>query len=88
MLKIDGSMVEGLGQDPRNEAIVSAVVELAHALAQGVGAEGIENAEQLEALRELGCEMGQGCYFSFPVPAEEAIALYTGSGYGLSESLP
>lgn len=74
-LKIDRSMIEGLGEDPKNEAILSAVVTLAHALDERVIAEGVETKEQFAQAREIGCDFAQGYYFARPLPSEEAGAL-------------
>ncbi len=74
-LKIDQSFVDGLGKDPEDSAIVHAVVTLAHALGLTVTAEGIETSRQLEALRDLGCDLGQGYYFARPQPGEIVRAL-------------
>jgi len=70
-LKIDQSFVDGLGTDAEDTAIVTAVVSLAHALDLRVVAEGVETSEQLANLRTLGCDVGQGTYFSPPLPADE-----------------
>jgi len=67
ILKVDKSFVDGLGHDQGTE-IVAAVVNLAHALGLEVVAEGVETPRQLEALRELGCDLAQGYLFSRPVP--------------------
>jgi EAL domain-containing protein (putative c-di-GMP-specific phosphodiesterase class I) len=75
MVKIDKSFVDGLGEKPEDTAIVEAVISLARALGLTTVAEGIETTEQLERLRELGCELGQGYYFSGALPAYEASAL-------------
>jgi len=50
-------------------------VNLGHALGFTVTAEGIENATQLNELRALGCDLGQGYYFARPQPAEVVRAL-------------
>jgi diguanylate cyclase (GGDEF)-like protein len=73
-LKIDRSIIEGLGQDPTNEAVATAAIVLAHALGAQVTAEGIMTSEQLERLRVLGCDAGQGFYFCEPRLSEAAIA--------------
>jgi diguanylate cyclase (GGDEF)-like protein/PAS domain S-box-containing protein len=65
-LKIDRSFVEDLGRAPADVAIVAAVIGMARALDLAVIAEGIENEPQARALRELGCELGQGFYFARP----------------------
>ena len=64
-----------LGKDPEDAAIVAALVNLGHALGFTVTAEGIENATQLNELRALGCDFGQGYYFARPQPAEVVRAL-------------
>jgi Amt family ammonium transporter len=74
VIKIDRSFVAGLLDSPVNLAIVRAVVGLAQGLGISVTAEGIEREDQLLALRELGCERGQGYLFAHPRPADEAGA--------------
>ena len=69
-IKIDRSFIATL-DDPRTLAIVTAMVELGHALGLTAIAEGIETAEQLAVLRELGCDLGQGFYLARPAPAAE-----------------
>ena len=79
ILKIDRSLVDGLGTEDENEGIVQVVVELARTLGLMVVAEGVENREQLEKLKEMGCELAQGFYFREPLPAEVAgdlLAVY------------
>ena len=71
IIKIDHSYVSGLGNDAEDTAIVHATAAFAKALGLGLIAEGIENAEQLARLRELGCELGQGYHFARPLPSEE-----------------
>ncbi len=71
-LKIDRSFVAGLGRDPKDEGLVSASIELAHALGLEAIAEGVETAEQLERLRELGCNLAQGYYFQRPSSGDAA----------------
>jgi EAL domain-containing protein (putative c-di-GMP-specific phosphodiesterase class I) len=70
ILKIDKSFVDDLGKG-RGAAIVSAVINLAHALGLKVVAEGVENEQQLEVLRELSCDFAQGFLFSEPLQALE-----------------
>jgi diguanylate cyclase len=57
-------------QDTNDAAIVRAIVAVAKSLGLQIVAEGIESEEQLEALRRLDCECGQGFYLSPPVSAE------------------
>jgi diguanylate cyclase (GGDEF)-like protein/PAS domain S-box-containing protein len=78
VLKIDRSFVSGVDVDPQNQSIVSAFIELARGLGMTTLAEGIETEGELAFLLERGCVMGQGFYFSKPVPPEEIIALVLG----------
>jgi diguanylate cyclase (GGDEF)-like protein/PAS domain S-box-containing protein len=72
ILKIDKSLVQGLGEDPKDTAIVQVVIEVGHTLGMKVVAEGVESAEQAMLLREMGCDLGQGLYFAEPLPSGEA----------------
>jgi diguanylate cyclase (GGDEF)-like protein/PAS domain S-box-containing protein len=69
-LKVDRSFIDGLGREPEDSAICTAVISLAHALGLRAIAEGVETPEQLAELRTLGCEMAQGYLFGKPAPAE------------------
>jgi diguanylate cyclase (GGDEF)-like protein/PAS domain S-box-containing protein len=69
-LKVDRTFVDGIGRDPEDSAICTAVVSLAHALGLRAVAEGVETAEQLAELRTLGCELGQGYLFGRPASPE------------------
>src|SRR5262249_19883868 len=74
-VKIDRSFVSGLGSDPGDAAIVSAVIGLAHALDLKVVAEGVETEHQLAELIALGCDEAQGYYFAPPQPVDDLRAL-------------
>ena len=74
-LKIDQAFVRGLLDDPGDQAIVLAVVTLARTLGLQVIAEGVESAEQMSLLNEFGCDIGQGYYFSKPLPADDMFDL-------------
>ncbi len=69
-LKIDRAFVRDMAADANDAAIVSAIVGIAKSLGLHLVAEGIESADQLSCLRKLGCEAGQGFYFSPPVAAD------------------
>ena len=77
-VKIDKSFVGGLGEDVEDTAIVRMIVELAHTLGMEVVAEGVETEEQAALLKEMGCDFGQGFYFSKPLPPEDVPEFLTG----------
>ena len=70
-VKIDRVFIEGLGRDADSEAIVAAIIAMAHALGKTVIAEGIETDEQWLLLHKLKCDRGQGFKFSRPLPAAQ-----------------
>jgi diguanylate cyclase (GGDEF)-like protein/PAS domain S-box-containing protein len=69
VVKIDQSFVRDIEHDQVKSAIVSAVVALAQAIGATTVVEGVETLAQLEELKSLGCDVGQGYYFSRPVSA-------------------
>jgi diguanylate cyclase (GGDEF)-like protein len=71
VLKIDRSFVQGLPDDPRNKAIVQAIVAMARALDYRVVAEGVETSAQADALSAYGCSEMQGFLYGRPLPASE-----------------
>jgi PAS domain S-box-containing protein len=64
LVKIDRSLVAGLGTDPERGAVVASLVSLAHGLGVRCLAEGVETTDQLTALRRMGCDFAQGYLFS------------------------
>lgn len=70
-IKIDRGFVLKLLDDSYSRDIVRTVLELAHAFGADVVAEGIESAEISAALQSLHCHIGQGRYFSYPLPGDE-----------------
>ena len=70
-LKIDQSFVRTMRTDPQDLELVKIIIHIAHQFGLAVVAEGVEDKESLEMLRELGCDFAQGFYFSKPLPREE-----------------
>ena len=75
VIKIDRSFVSPAQMSPPGELLLETIVSLGKKLDMTVLAEGIETPEQLERLRHLGCDLGQGYFFSPAVPAGEVAAL-------------
>lgn len=73
-LKVDRSFTAGVGVSEADTSIVVSIISLAHSLGIHVVAEGIETAEQRARLVALGCDVGQGFYWSRPMPFEQAAA--------------
>jgi len=67
-LKIDRSFIKDLASDPKEEAIVSAIIVLAHSLGMDVVAEGVETPEELAIVKKHHCDKMQGYLFSRPIP--------------------
>ena len=74
-LKIDRSFVKDIGIDQNGEAIVKAILALAHSLNLQVVAEGVEEQGHVDFLREHDCELLQGYFFSRPLPVDEVSEL-------------
>ena len=70
-LKIDRAFVRDMLEDKNDRAIVATIVAMAQQLGLTTVAEGIEEEGQRVALQQLGCQQGQGFYFSRPEPADE-----------------
>lgn len=68
-LKIDQSFIRDVTFDPSDRAIVAAIVKLAHSLRMEVVAEGVETVEQLDYVRDTGCDAAQGFYCGKPMAA-------------------
>lgn len=72
-MKIDRSFVASVGQDARADAVVTAIVALAHAHRMKVTAEGVETPRQARRLREIGCDFAQGFHFGRPGDASRIL---------------
>ena len=92
-IKLDKEFVAPVLTQPASAAIVRSVVTLAHALGITLVAEGVENAATAERLRQFGCDVAQGYFYSRPLPAADTVALlsartrgrYLGDGTSRSE---
>lgn len=78
-LKIDQSFVSNMNKSSTDEVIVRSTIELAHNLGMSVVAEGVENKETRDHLEMLGCDVGQGYFFSCPLPSNELSCWLTDS---------
>jgi EAL domain-containing protein (putative c-di-GMP-specific phosphodiesterase class I) len=75
VVKIDQVFVRDLDGSPSSVPLVEGMVKLAKMLSLRVVAEGVETNAQLEILRQIGFDIAQGNLLSYPVPAEQALAL-------------
>lgn len=82
-LKIDRSFVSEVMEDSNNAAIVSTITSMAHHLKLKVTAEGVENKEQLQFLRQQHCHEAQGYLFSKPIKAAEFELFFLKSSLGM-----
>ena len=75
IIKIDRSFVERLVEAPGDADLVRTIVQLGQSLHMTTVAEGIEDQQQVRALQRIGCDIGQGYYFSRPAPVEDIEVL-------------
>lgn len=71
VLKMDMKFIRNMNKDARSHKLVELVIEIADYLGVPVVAEGVEDKNQVDQLRDMGCDLIQGYYFSKPVPPEE-----------------
>jgi EAL domain-containing protein (putative c-di-GMP-specific phosphodiesterase class I) len=83
-LKIDKSFISGLPQDSENAAITRAIIAMAHGLKMIVVAEGVETSEQLELLKQYGCNVAQGYLLGRPAPQEAISQILTANTIGIA----
>jgi EAL domain-containing protein (putative c-di-GMP-specific phosphodiesterase class I) len=74
IVKLDRSFVAGLATDAKKSSIIRAVLWLAQSMGMSAGAEGVEEAADVQALREVGCPLLQGYFFGKPMPPDEFAA--------------
>jgi len=86
-LKIDYSFVKDIVNDENDTVIVRSTIDLAHNLGMTVVAEGVENKEILNLLKILGCDIGQGYYFSRPLPIDQLTQWLIESDWGDSKTI-
>lgn len=89
-LKIDGSFIQAMEQDPGALTIVHSVIQMAHYLGFEVTAEGVETSHELERLGYLGCDRIQGYLIARPMPPDEITAWASTSNWQglLTSTLP
>ena len=75
ILKLDMKFIRSETAKPNSQGILQFIIDLARWMHLDVVAEGVETAEQLERLRQIGCDYVQGYYFARPMPCEEFKAL-------------
>jgi EAL domain-containing protein (putative c-di-GMP-specific phosphodiesterase class I) len=75
ILKIDKSFIAGIPENAHSCSIVDSILSLGRGLGMRTVAEGVERKEQIEYLRERGCDFYQGYYFAPPMMPEEIIPL-------------
>jgi EAL domain-containing protein (putative c-di-GMP-specific phosphodiesterase class I) len=68
-LKIDRSFITGITKSSQDAAIIDSIISLSHTLSLKVVAEGVEDEQQLKALKEMGCDEIQGFYYAKPMSA-------------------
>ncbi len=74
VLKLDQEFLREYGTEGKAKNVISCVTELAHTLDMKVVCEGVEKQEHVDFLKKIGCDYGQGYFFSKPIPEEEFLA--------------
>ncbi len=85
VLKIDRSFVTQLHLDESDQAIVDTIIMIAKRLNLEVIAEGVEECQELETLKQLGCDQFQGYLFDKPLTAKEVVKRFASPCYQLNE---
>ena len=80
-IKVDRSFVQGAAHNsPESLAIIRAVVAMADSLGMTTTAEGVENDDEAQMIRQLGCNKIQGYHFGRPMPADDAVKIFRNAG--------
>jgi diguanylate cyclase (GGDEF)-like protein len=87
-IKVDQTFIAKLGPQPASQAIVTAIIQLAHSIGMSVVCEGVETVQQHHDVTELGSDGCQGFYFARPMAAETVAALTDGPAGGIVVHLP
>jgi len=72
-LKIDRSFIQHIGSLDEKQAVVDAIIQMSHRLKMKVVAEGVEQAQQVDILRKMNCDIIQGYYYSKPLPLNDLM---------------
>jgi diguanylate cyclase (GGDEF)-like protein len=83
-IKIDKSFVRDMADDENDAVIVKSTIDLGHNLGLKVVAEGVESSQALKQLTALGCDLAQGYYMGWPMPAGELALWLNDSPWGMS----
>lgn len=83
-LKIDKSFVLKLASDEQDQVLVRSTIQLAQSLKLKVTAEGVEDLETYQMLKDMGCDLAQGYYMSKPLPVEDLNGFIRESDYAIS----
>lgn len=83
VVKIDRAFVTGIPDNEEDSTIVDAIAGLTRGLRLALHAEGVENERQLNVLKSIGCQYGQGFYWSKPLPGDEYEQFYMNQIYNI-----
>jgi len=83
VVKIDRAFVTGIPDNEEDSSIVDAIAGLTRGLKLALHAEGVENERQLNVLKSIGCQYGQGYYWSKPLPGDEYEQFYMNQIYNI-----
>lgn len=85
-LKVDRSFIDPDQDDAKAATVLESIMALAHRLGLKVVAEGVQNQEQVERLRTLGCDFGQGYFIGEPITAKQVVDALSGLPYAAGKS--